>query len=48
MVKNRYDYTTFGDGCLSTDPKKLIREYKGKLNRSQAKELAPDKTYTKM
>ena len=45
----KWKNVTFGDGCLSTDPKKLIREYKGKLNRGRpVEQLTPDKPYITM
>ena len=40
---------TYGNGCLSKDPKELIREYKGKVHRGRPMEqLKPEKKYTSM
>ena len=40
---------TYGEGCLSRDPKALIREYTGKIERARPVEpLRPDKKYTSM
>jgi len=40
---------TYGDGCLSKDPKELIREYKGEILRGRPMEpLTPEKKYTSM
>ncbi len=45
----KWKNVTFGDGCLSTDPKELIREYKGKMHRGRPMEpLKPEKRYTSM
>ena len=45
----KWKNVTFGKGCLSKDPKELIREYKGKMNRGQpAEPLKPGKEYTSM
>jgi len=39
----------FGDGCLSKDPKELIREYTGKIDRGRPVDpLTPEKEYTSM
>jgi len=40
---------TYGDGCLSEDPKELIRVYEGKIERGRPKDkLEPEKKYTTM
>jgi len=45
----KWKNVTFGKGCLSKDPKELIREYKGQMNRGQPSEsLKPEKKYTSM
>lgn len=45
----KWKNVTYGDGCLSKDPKDLIREYKGKIIRGRPTEpLTPDKKYTSM
>ena len=45
----KWKNVTYGDGCLSDDPKELIREYKGKMNRGRPMEaLKPEKKYTSM
>ncbi len=43
----KWKNVTYGDGCLSTDPKELIREYKGKTHRGRPTEpLKPEEKYT--
>ena len=45
----KWKNVTFGNSCLSTDPKELIREYKGKVIRGRpAEKLKPEKKYTSM
>jgi len=45
----KWQNVTFGDGCLSKDPKELLREYKGKMHRGRPMEpLKPEKKYTSM
>lgn len=45
----KWKNVTFGDGCLSKEPKELIREYKGKMHRGRPMEpLKPEKKYTSM
>ena len=45
----KWKNVTFGKGCLSTDPKELIREFRGKMHRGRPTEqLTPDKKYTTM
>ncbi len=45
----KWKNVTFGAGCLSKDPKKLIREYQGKMHRGRPMEpLKPEKKYTSM
>jgi hypothetical protein len=45
----KWKNVTYGDGCLSKDPTKLIREYKGKMNRGRPTEpLKPEEKYTSM
>jgi len=48
IMKN-WKNVSFGDGCLSKDPKELARDYKGKLHRGQPTDpLEPRKEYTSM
>jgi len=48
IMKN-WKNVSFGDGCLSKDPKELARDYKGKLHRGQPTDpLEPKKEYTSM
>ena len=44
----KWKNVTFGAGCLSNDPKELIREYKGKFSHNMAVDLLPGKKYTSM
>ncbi|MBT3199832.1 MAG: hypothetical protein HN350_07940, partial [Phycisphaerales bacterium] len=45
----KWKNVTYGDGCLSKDPKELIRQYKGKTHRGRpAEPLKPEKKYTSM
>jgi len=45
----KWKNVTYGDGCLSKDPKELMREYKGKVIRGRPVEpLKPEKKYTTM
>ena len=45
----KWKNVTFGNSCLSKDPKELIREYKGKVIRGRpAEKLKPEKKYTSM
>jgi hypothetical protein len=45
----KWKNVTYGDGCLSKDPKELMREYKGKIHRGRpAEPLKPEKKYTSM
>jgi hypothetical protein len=43
-VFKKWKNVTFGDGCLSKDPKELIREF----NPRKGQRLSPDKKYTSM
>jgi len=45
----KWKNVSYGAGCLSKDPKELIREYKGKMHRGRPMEpLKPEKKYTSM
>ena len=45
----KWKNVTFGKGCLSTNAKDLIREYKGKTHRGRPTEpLKPEKKYTSL
>ncbi|MDP6542400.1 MAG: hypothetical protein QGH60_00330 [Phycisphaerae bacterium] len=45
----KWKNVTYGDGCLSKDPKELIRQYKGKTRRGRPVEpLKPEKKYISM
>ncbi len=45
----KWKNVTYGDGCLSKDPKELIRQYQGKIQRGRPTEsLKPEKKYTSM
>lgn len=45
----KWKNVTYGAGCLSKDPKELIREYKGNISRGRPLEqLTPEKKYTTM
>ena len=45
----KWKNVTYGNGCLSKDPKEILREYKGEIIRGRpAERLTPDKKYTTM
>jgi len=45
----KWKNVTYGSGCLSKDPRELMREYKGKTHRGRpAEPLKPEKKYTAM
>jgi len=47
-IMEKWKEVTFGDGCLSKDPDKLVREYEGRLLRGQpAEPLKPEVKYTR-
>ena len=48
-VVEKWENVTYGDGCLSADPKELIREYTGEVNRGRPTVLlTPEHPYTSM